>query len=106
MTTLRELFHGNIRGFDSRQYTKDSAFSKAVHRRQDARDRLFEGLTGEQKELFSEYEEAAADVTGITSYDLYEYTLRFAISLMCELFMCGGCSGRPCDDEDTGDGDN
>lgn len=98
MTMLRELFHGNI-GFDSRIYQKGSPFSEAVKRREEAREKLKELLNDEGKELFEQYDEAASDVHSITTYDLYEYTLRFAISLMAELFMCGGCTGRPCDDD-------
>lgn len=93
MSVIKELYNGNILGFDSRQYASDSPYMSHVRRRQENRDKLMALLSDECKELFEAYEEAASDVAGIANFDTYAYTLRFAIILMAEVFTGQSESG-------------
>ena len=86
ISMLKELYCGNV-GFDSRQYSPDSPFSKAAHKSWDYRERLTASLNEAELELFEQYCEEQGTIESITWYDIYLDSLQFGMLLMMEIFL-------------------
>ncbi len=89
MKILEELYYGNIRA-DGKVYDQNSPYVQLVQLRENNRKELLLTLNENEKVIFQKFNDAQAEIDGITQYQKFTYGLRFGVMLMSETFNnCG-----------------
>lgn len=85
MNILEELYLGNIRP-DVKFYGMDSQFAELARLRERNREKLIESLNDGEKETFEKFNDAQAEIDGITHYEKFTYGFRLGVLLTTEAF--------------------
>lgn len=84
MTTLENLYHGNINPCESEKLLNNNEYKKLMTLTIQAQDKLVESLTDEQKKLFDNYVSNAEELSVIINEEIFKEGYRLATQIMIE----------------------
>ena len=85
MTTLENLYHGNINPCDSEKLLNNPEYQKLISLTSQAQDKLVESLTDKQKKLFDNYASNAEELSVTIEEEVFKYAFSLAIKIMNEI---------------------
>lgn len=85
VTTLENLYHGNINPCDSEKLLNNPEYQKLISLTSLAQDKLVESLTDKQKKLFDNYVANAEELSVIIEEETFKYAFSLAIKIMNEI---------------------
>ncbi len=85
MTTLENLYNGNINPSDLDELKNNPEYSRALNRVCAARQKLTDSLSAEQRELLERYIRNADELSVITDEAIFKSGFSLAIEIMTEI---------------------
>ena len=85
MTTLENLYNGNINPSDLDELKYNPEYSRALNRVCAARQKLTDSLSAEQRELLERYITKADELSIITDKAIFKSGFSLAIKIMTEI---------------------
>ncbi len=85
MTTLENLYHGNINPCESEKLLNNPEYKKLIALTSQAQDKLIESLNDEKKKLFDNYVINAEELSVIIEEETFKYAFSLAMKIMIEI---------------------
>lgn len=85
MTTLENLYHGNINPCELDELKCNTEYNRTIELVCKAREKLTESLSAEQKELLDNFITAADELSLITDEAIFKSGFSLAIKIMTEI---------------------
>jgi len=85
MTTLENLYNGNINPSDLDELKCNHEYSRALNRVCAARQKLTDSLSAEQRELLERYITNADELSVITDKAIFKSGFSLAVNIMTEI---------------------
>ena len=84
MTTLENLYHGNINPCESRRLMNSPVYKKLIAFTNQAQEKLVSTLTEEQKKLFDNYIMNSEELSVIINEEIFKEGFSIAMKIMIE----------------------
>ena len=85
MTTLENLYHGNINPCESEKLLNNPEYQKLISLTSQAQDKLVESLNDEQRKLFDNYVTNSEELSVIIEEKTFKYAFSLAMKIMIEI---------------------
>ena len=85
MTTLENLYHGNINPCESERLLNNHKYKKLIALTSQAQDKLVESLNDEQRKLFDNYVTNSEELSVIIEEKTFKYAFSLAMKIMIEI---------------------